>query len=101
MVRRRRTTGLVVLVLAAVVLAGVVGYQLGLAGPAPFEAQVVAVTSDGDGLCIDRPEDDCGQLLVSPGDRAKITPGVTVAVTEVWAQQDGGERLVFIVDVPE
>lgn len=77
------------------------GFTVGKASPEPFEARVIAISQDGDNLCIDRAENSCGQPVIHPEDRDKVTRGALVLLTEVWVQVAAGDRLVFVVELPD
>ncbi|MGL5824156.1 MAG: hypothetical protein ACRCYU_04865 [Nocardioides sp.] len=66
-----------------------------------FEAKVVAVTADRDGLCIAAPngepiEDDCGSPIFVP-DAPPLQVGDRVMVTRVWLDHGGISYLAFYV----
>lgn len=103
-VRHSRVRGAFVAVgVLALLLAGALGFVIGKAHPEAVRVRVVNVSSDGDSLCVQPgvDGDSCAEPVVSPQDRGKLKRGATVMVTKWWVHQDGGKRLVFVVDVPD
>lgn len=101
--RRTRVVLVTAVALALFALVGYSGYRLGSREPASFDARVVQISSDGDSLCVEPTldGDSCGQPVIAPEDRDRVTRGVSVQVTKVWVDQEGGKRLLFVIDLPD